>query len=352
MTIEPAAYLSNNDEKNAPTNEGKLIGLQILRFVAAFAVVLFHIGSGYQVHFENHINIFSFGAAGVDVFFVLSGFIIAMTTKPARGAWYFCRRRLVRVAPLYWILTFGIALIGIMLPSLLNSTVVTLEYFLKSLFFIPYERPDGAVQPLLFLGWTLNYEMFFYAIYAACLLAGWRSPLAPVAVVVFLVAAGQIISFDNVMWRFYSNPIIIEFAIGVGIYFLYLNNQVWLKGKAAILASAALFFYISFFLFPSAPWLLASALPAALLVVAFISFTPKNSRWIGFLVLLGNASYSLYLSHPYIIQIFSKFAPAESPVLFQIILGTISAISCIIFSIAIYKTIEIPLQRYIKPSSK
>ena len=140
MNVVFAADPHVHDSAKAQLRDGKLLGLQILRFDAAFAVVLFHIGSGYQIEFGNQSNPFSFGAAGVDVFFVLSGFIIAMTTDPARGTWYFCLRRIVRVVPLYWILTLGIAVIGLIVPSLLNSTTVTFETLFKSLFFIPSQK--------------------------------------------------------------------------------------------------------------------------------------------------------------------------------------------------------------------
>lgn len=327
----------------------KLLGLQILRFGAAFAVVLFHIGSGYQLEFGNTANHFAFGAAGVDVFFVLSGLIIAMTTDPVRGCWHFCRRRLVRVVPLYWSLTLGIALIGLAAPSLLNSTVVTPETVLKSLLFIPYERPNGAMQPLLFLGWTLNYEMFFYAIYAFCLLLGQKSPLAPLLIVTLLVVAGRIFTSDNVLWNFYTNPILIEFALGVGIYLVYSRNPEWFAGRSAALGVAAAASFILLRTTPGVPWLIASGLPAVLLVSAFVGVVPGPSRWLALLVLFGDASYSLYLSHPYVIQLLSKLSPADLPVAWQIPLGAVTSLICIGASVLLYRFVEIGLQRRLTP---
>jgi len=349
MTFSSATGPFALDRPAAQPQRDKLLGLQILRFLAAFAVVLFHVGSGYQIEFGNSVNLFAFGAAGVNVFFVLSGFIIAMTTDPARGTWYFCRRRLLRVVPLYWILTLGIAAIGLALPSLLNSTIVTPEALVKSLFFIPYEKPNGAIQPLLFLGWTLNYEMFFYAIYAACLLLGLRSPLAPMTIVVLLVLAGQIIPFESTLWRFYSNPVMIEFALGVGIYLIYARHPHWFIKRTGLLASAAASIYILLHIFPNVPWLLAGALPSALLVAAFVAFTPGRSRWLGLFVLFGNASYSLYLSHPYIIQLLSKLAPSDISLTFQIFLGTLTCLLCIAASIILYRFVELPSQRILMP---
>lgn len=349
LTDASAAGSSMLEHPVPRPRNGKLLGLQILRFLAAFTVVLFHIGSGYQIEFGNAVNLFAFGAFGVDVFFVLSGFIIAMTTDPARGTWHFCRRRLVRIVPLYWTLTLGIAVIGLALPSLLNSTIVSPEALLKSLFFIPYERLDGAVQPLLFLGWTLNYEVFFYAIYAACLLGGLRSPLAPVAVVVLLVIAGQLFPFDSVVWRFYSSPLMIEFAMGVLIYLIYARQPQAFGGRTTLLAGAAVALYVLLRLVPNVPWLIAGAAPAALLVTAFIAFTPGRSRWLSLLAVFGDASYSLYLSHPYIIQVLSKLAPADLSIPLQVALGLLASALCIAVSILLYRFIELRAQRLLMP---
>lgn len=332
----------------ADPQRGKLAGLQILRFLAAFAVVLFHVGSSYQIEFGNAVNPFAFGAAGVDVFFVLSGFIMALTTDPARGAWYFARRRLARIVPLYWTLTLGIAVIGLALPSLLNSTSVTPETLFKSLFFIPYERPSGAMQPLLFLGWTLNYEMFFYAIYAACILLGLRSPLAPVAVIALLVTAGQLFPFGNAIWRFYSNPLMIEFALGICLYLAHVRHPGWLKRRTVLLAAAGIASFILLRLVPGVPWILAGAVPAVLLVASFVAFTPGRSGWLALLALLGDASYSLYLSHPYVLQVFAKLAPAGLSIISQIMLGAAACALCILASIALYRSLEIRSQRHLR----
>jgi exopolysaccharide production protein ExoZ len=156
----------------ASVKSKNLPSLQILRFVAAFSVVLFHLGSGIAVELGSSDNVFDFGTVGVDIFFVLSGFIISYTARPERGIGYFAIRRFARVVPLYWLLTLSVIAIVTIKPSLLNSTTVTYDAVVKSFLFIPYEKSSGAVQPLLFLGWTLCYEMFFYVIYATCLM--WK----------------------------------------------------------------------------------------------------------------------------------------------------------------------------------
>ncbi|AMX96401.1 acyltransferase [Mesorhizobium sp. M7A.F.Ca.CA.001.09.2.1] len=322
----------------------KLLGLQVLRFVAAFAVVLFHIGSGFQIEFGLKENIFGFGASGVDIFFVISGFIIAYTTDEAKGAWQFCRRRIVRIVPLYWTLTAGIVLIALMKPGLLNSTVVSGETILKSLFFIPFEKVDGSIQPLLFLGWSLNYEMFFYAIYAACIACGLRGPLSPSMFIVVLVAMGQFIQSENVAWRFYTNPLMLEFVFGILLYLAYVHSAKLFVGRTWLMLAIFVATIAIRQMIPDLPWLLANGVPAVVLTAAALSWSPPRTRAITFLVLLGDASYSLYLSHPYVIQLASKLLPHQSGLMAQGLAGIVACALSIAVSIVLYTMIERPAQ--------
>lgn len=322
----------------------KLVGLQILRFVAAFAVVLFHIGSAYQIKWGYESNVFAIGAAGVDIFFVISGFIIAYTTDAARGAWHFCKRRIVRIVPLYWILTLGIAAIAFIRPELLNSTLVNGETLFKSLFFIPFEKANGAIQPILFLGWTLNYEMFFYTVYAACTAVGLRTPFAPALLIILLVALGRIVRVDHIAWQFYTNPIMLEFVFGIGLYAVHSRwpevfRRHWLFIAALGLLIAARQ------LLPGLPWIFANGVPAATLVAFALTWAPKHTPLIAMLVLFGDSSYSLYLSHPYIIEALAKVLPADAGLLVQIVAGAISSCIAIVASVALYKLIEQPSQK-------
>jgi len=127
------------------------------------AVVVFHAAERTGGHFAI--------AAGVNVFFVISGFITWVIcerrpTTPAR----FLRERLERIAPVYWIAT-GIMVAGA-LASLFPNLKLTLGPVLGSLFFIPHHSPsNGQVWSVLVQGWTLNYEIFFYMVFAGSLRA-------------------------------------------------------------------------------------------------------------------------------------------------------------------------------------
>lgn len=311
--------------------------------------MLFHIGEEYRTAFGNLTNPFAARAAGVDVFFVLSGFIIALTTDPARGPAYFLRRRLVRIVPLYWTLTGALVLIGLVMPSLLNSTVISMASVVKSLLFIPFQKPDGAVQPILLLGWTLNYEMFFYAIYALCLALSLPSRLAPLLIVSGLVLLGSLWPSDNVLWRFYTNPLILEFAMGIALYMLYARFPEALRGQWLPLLIVAVILYAAMSQLPAVPWVLVNGLPAVALVAALLSVKDNGSRWMALLVLLGDASYSLYLSHPYVIRLLTKLAPVQGSLAGQVLLGCATVVLCIAVSVMLYKLIEVPTQRLLSP---
>lgn len=322
----------------------KLVGLQILRFVAAFAVVLFHVGSAYQIKWGYGSNVFAIGAAGVDIFFVISGFIIAYTTDATRGAWHFCKRRLVRIVPLYWILTLGIAAIALIRPELLNSTLVNGETLFKSLFFIPFEKGNGAIQPILFLGWTLNYEMFFYTVYAVCIALGLRTPLAPAVLIVLLVTVGRFVQIDHVAWQFYTNPIMLEFVFGIGLYAVHSRWPEVFRRQWLFIAALGLLIAARQFL-PGLPWIFANGVPAAALVAFSLTWAPRHTPLIAMLVLFGDASYSLYLSHPYIIEALAKVLPADAGLLVQIVAGAVSSCVAIAASVGLYKLIEQPSQK-------
>jgi len=332
-------------EGSTRSGRPKLYSLQILRFVAAFAVVLFHLGAGYQADLVMERNIFGIGAWGVDIFFVISGFIIAFTTDPGRGLLYFAWRRVVRIVPLYWSLTLGLAAIGLIMPELLDSTVIDAESLLKSLFFIPYERGDGSVRPILFLGWTLNYEMFFYALYGLGMALGFRTCLMPLALVVAVVAAGYLLPIESVVWNFYTNPILLEFACGIVLCVVYRRYTDAFARASPFLVALLILVLAVKLAFPGVQSLWAGAIPAVIVVAAALSIRVAKTPFSSFLILLGDASYSLYLSHPYVLQLWVKVSPENLSMPVQVIMGFIVCLAAVVVSVALYRLLELPSQR-------
>ena len=168
----------------------ELLAIQYLRGIAALMVVVVHIPvqlsrMGFNGDWPEFLNI------GVDIFFVISGFIMWTTTFDGRvGVAQFLSRRLVRIAPLYWALTSITVLVMLAAPTLVQSGKLDLQHVITSYLFVASQHPvTQLMEPILVPGWTLNYEMFFYVVFALCLplRAGFRA-MAVMAILVTLVA--------------------------------------------------------------------------------------------------------------------------------------------------------------------
>ncbi len=303
----------------------KLDSVQLLRALAASMVVIGHLigaatlkadalGPFSKPHFA--------GGAGVDIFFLISGFIMVYTSGrmfgSGAGAGDFLIRRLVRIVPLYWLvtlLTLGLAAVaGNRLPSFVATTA--------SFLFFPIDtsgRGDGFAFPIVDLGWTLNYEMMFYLLFAAFIPWGRDKCVAAVSIVlVALVAIGFFATPGNVTLRFWMQPIILEFGAGMILAQLHLQGRLALSAAVRIaLAAAAVALYLGdpfgLFTLPTTPngfarigsWGLASAL---LLIAAISGPTPLSGAFGQASVRLGDASYALYLLHPFVILVLLRVA--------------------------------------------
>ncbi len=172
----------------------RLSSLELLRFVAALLVVLFHLPS------------IGIGEFGVDIFFVISGYVMMLST--ATGSHQFLLKRLIRIVPLYWAATLAVFLIALLIPSLLNNTSANLVHLIKSLLFVPFDKNGTGHQPLLTIGWTLNFEMYFYLLFAVgCALSHrYRAVITASLLVGFIVLLGQGESF---LARVYSDAIVL-----------------------------------------------------------------------------------------------------------------------------------------------
>jgi exopolysaccharide production protein ExoZ len=287
-----------------------LNSLQWLRALAAVAVVYFH--AALQVnHLSPASNVRAIGATGVDIFFVLSGFIMWITTRISNpGAVGFLVKRVERIVPLYWLLTLTVSTIALIVPNLLKSTHFNYLHIIASMFFIPWQNPAALpgtselISPVIVPGWTLNMEMVFYVLFSVCLSLTklWRviciSALIAGLYVVGLIgiACGSILSF-------YGNSVIFEFLFGVllAAYLLPLLNfsapVAWgLLGLSLIVLACVEGASVDL------PRAIKYGVPAFFAIAAAVNLerihaVPK----ISVLVKLGDASYSIYLSHIFIL---------------------------------------------------
>lgn len=328
----------------------KLDSLQILRAVAALAVVVFHLGGSLVDDFGLfESNPFQAGAMGVDMFFVISGFIICYASMQTSSAIEFAKKRIFRIVPLYYLLTLGIFAIALVAPQLLNSTEADPLHLMKSLAFIPYEKANGLVQPLLFLGWTLNFEMFFYLLFA--LFMGFRNREIIVALVVVAIAAiGMWINFDHVVPSFFSRSIVLNFAWGIAVFLIYKNAPSLIARLRWVWVPSAAFILLQFaWPIPLAgEW--AVGLPSALILASVLTYKEISGPIGNSAKLVGDASYSLYLIHPYVIQASVKVViPMIGGGMVAIAsLSLISLIGSIVVSIFLFKLVEKPSNKWLR----
>lgn len=286
----------------------KIWSLQALRFWAALGVVLFHayVATLYMSHRLGVLGETGavFGRAGVDVFFVLSGVIITLTSK-GLTAGAFLTRRARRILPLYGLLT------ALYLAARIFKGGVDWREVITSLTLWP--ALDRMVEPTVPVAWTLCFEMLFYAATALVL---WRRKLIWLVLAAFgtalAIRSGPVLSYVG-------NPIIIEFLMGIALTRLpKWRGAVWLIPVSL----AAMWFLgtggyspdfeVPDFLSGNMAWrrLLFLGLPAAAVVWGTMQLDVRQ----GLLTYLGEASYALYLTHLPVVIIVAwalcRFTPA------------------------------------------
>jgi peptidoglycan/LPS O-acetylase OafA/YrhL len=302
---------------NAKVAVNRLPNIQILRACAALMIVVYHCGiettrlaeaAGRSKLFEGH----GWGS-GVSLFFTISGFIMVVTTAHAFGSPHavidFMRRRIIRIVPLYWLVTTIVLGAAIVVPSITKAPPGDYLYVISSYLFWPYTNLTGYVRPLATLGWTLNLEMLFYFVFAATLFFPRRVGLSLLFVSLgFLVLARESGLFPGVALNFWGDPIVFGFLFGAVVGIAY-NNGVRVSGPLAAtlmtLGFAALFF----------PWTpigaeddllprLAESVPSILVLIA-VALGPQvdeNQRTWRPALAIGDASYSLYLVHAFLLR--------------------------------------------------
>ncbi|HGH5415705.1 TPA: acyltransferase family protein [Citrobacter freundii] len=306
-----------------------LKSIQSLRGVAAWLVVIHHIhqimlpsGIGYK-NFDSTIIAFS---SGVDLFFVISGFIIYNSIMASKSsAFIFLAKRLWRVVPLYWFYTFAAVILTVLWPGIILQPNVETGEVLKSFLFIPYINKEFGVHlPFLTVGWTLNYEMYFYVISFFALLISRKyyffiiSFLIP-SISVIIIWIGK----DN---SFYADGVVNEFLIGVFVGWVYRSGII--KSINSKLCAILILVSIAF-IFDSDIYhdYISVGIPCGIIVLCFSLSENglKNSKVIKYLSILGDWSYSTYLSHVLVICLIMK-AHQEF---------NLNLIICIIFSVVI-----------------
>jgi exopolysaccharide production protein ExoZ len=322
---------------SATTATGAMLyNIQVLRAVAALMVVSLH--SSEMLPWSRWT---SWGGAGVDVFFVISGFIMVHVTKEGTGGWDFFKNRLIRITPLYWLFTFITFGLALLLPTLFASTRADYWDLIRSLLFVPYEKASGLTQPLLFVGWSLNYEMFFYILFALGMALGRKGFWATLLALACLVGAGPLGS--GVLWDFYTAPLMLEF--GAGMLLAKLRPSLS-PAFAAIMIVGGLAAFPLLIQGPGDQGL-SRVGPAIAVVAGALALEARGIRFRWPLVQqLGDASYAIYLSHPFVVGVLAAAAvriPAMATAL-----ALIAIMGSAAFGWLVHMLVERPIHKRLK----
>lgn len=306
--------MSNAQAGADPRNE-RLVSLQWLRAIAAAMVVvhhaLFNTNTAQGLGWDAERSLFGFAnwTFGIHIFFVVSGFIMITSThdfgEPGASL-RFLSRRLVRIVPLYWIIT-TLGLVTVLIaPSQLPIAHDRITYVLGSYLFFPVPREIGDLRPLVGQGWTLNYEMYFYVVFAIGLFLPRMRAVAWMSLMfAMLCFEGRNVTTASPALYTWTDGLVLEFMLGVYV------GLAWLEGWRLPLALRALAVAAGFALAAmkfSGPVALVSGVPASLILIGFmLGPQPAITAAGATLALIGDASYSLYLTHTFILRGLSRF---------------------------------------------
>lgn len=279
-----------------------LVSVQYARAVAALLVVVAHL-SGFSAF--QPVTTAHFGSFGVDIFFVISGFIMWETSKNQRPR-DFMHRRIARIAPPYWFYTTLLVLLALFVPRMAPNIELSWKAVLGSYLFIPYTDHRGIMNPILLQGWTLNFEMYFYVIFAASLFLANR-PARFIAVAGVFIASAVIGLAVDKSWAILSqilSPVLMEFVLGMVVSIARQRWKINPRGSLLIIVGAIACLILADLQQPSADLrFFFFGVPAALFLFGLLGTeTYLAPRRLGFLVAAGDASYSLYLAHPFVLS--------------------------------------------------
>jgi exopolysaccharide production protein ExoZ len=282
----------------------------MLRGIAAAMVVVVHIGLqldrlGYGTYSVGWLS------SGVDIFFVISGFImwVSVERRSSMTAAQFMRARLIRIVPLYWLVSGFVLATCLIAPQLLHTTVLEWKHALASFLFLPARHPVMTHEfwPLLIPGWTLNYEMLFYVLFAVAIAGSGGSARTRLGLIASLITGTVLVAFllkgrIDAM-HFYANPILFEFLAGIAVGILYMSGSMP-KSWAWLIPVV-----IGFVMLRYGPGVVygfnGTNLIAAAMIVSGALFLPAIP--LPGLKAVGDASYSLYLTHVITLAMLSHF---------------------------------------------
>ncbi|MDO3644438.1 acyltransferase [Mucilaginibacter sp. L3T2-6] len=332
-------------------------GIQLLRAVAALSVVFFHC----------HFREIETGTFGVDIFFVISGFIIAyMVNQSTRQ---FMVKRIIRISPLYFLATFLTMALAFIRPQWFNHVIISTEALVKTILFIPYQIKGSG--PILSSGWTLNNEMFFYVAMFLCIIIFKKKkylvPACGGMLILLLIVLNSfnkdtITAYSHVL-RFYRNGLLPEFIYGLALYYFwdYHRTHKTKTGDAIMIGAGLVAFALMIYFdlsnsLAGTPRNIRYGIPSLLFVNAFVvleGWINEKNRIVKVWLKLGDASYAMYLFHPFVIYFLLRVVYPKIPVTRGLLLIDLSEVIFAMVSVAlvsalIYELIDKPSNIFFK----
>ncbi|WP_207427424.1 acyltransferase [Pedobacter sp. SYSU D00535] len=304
---------------NASHNK-KIDSIQFLRAVAVLLVVYVHIidsASDFSPSQSKFFFLENWGAIGLDLFYIISGFIMTIVTPSyvtSRDWKDFAMKRVLRIIPLYWVLSvFSIVL------QLIKGNYYSFEKVMKTLFFFPI-FDSAFVFPIIPVGWSLSLEIYFYFLIALLLVFAAKRIYTYLLMVLFICSGiGYFFEPQHPMLSFLFSPLLIEFALGILVGLLYRSaSNIMSEAKIRFLAKAAMLsgfclmigtIFTGYFGVGDAEYVSSDAaaalirvmvwgVPSALFLAGVVLLESQQGLKIPrFFTELGDASYSCYLIH-------------------------------------------------------
>lgn len=312
-----AEYLLHWMSLFAFTIQMKFTLIQVFRGIAAMLVVMHHLIANSKSHL-NYIpfnNFFNWGFVGVDFFFVLSGFIITYVHYDelnSRGvnSWNFFKKRFVRIYPIYWVIAILFLLIYLIsTPQFMLDAGLSMDFSSPAIIKILTESflllPNPDIR-LVGVAWTLSYEMLFYIVFGVCISYGFRfSKIVAASWVVLILLYTWAKTPGGIYPDFFFNILILEFLMGCLVAYL-VQSKAKIPMKYLIPLLIILFLFLTQTMHINGLVFVRDIVTVTLMGLFFslitylaVRFDQSNPafKFPAFLILIGDASYSIYLSH-------------------------------------------------------
>jgi exopolysaccharide production protein ExoZ len=341
------------------------LSLQYLRAAACLILVGGHAMLQIQ-RYQPDYFLKQWEAAAVDIFFVLSGFVMwHVTAGEEMTVREYARRRFARAVPFYWLVT-SIFVAGMLIaPSVFASSRFDAAHVVAAYVLLPWPHPvlSGQILPVIIPGWTFEFEIFFYVLLGACLAVPLRRRAAAlIALITAIVLSPLALPSSNFVVQFYTQPILLEFASGIALGWLVWNGHV-LRGTWGLVAFIAGCLCVRFL--PAPLDLVPLVGTAHAMAVRVAWYCVPSFAIVGGLLsleiamggikkfklpkLLGDASYSVYIIHPAVVaagtHVWNAAGLMAHPAFNNLYILLVTGMTCVL-GIVCYHRLEMPIAKY------